>query len=53
MVEDDEVVEDDEAVEDDGITILVEMVEETEMKFVTGVVLVIGLKMDTSLVMTI
>ena len=36
MVEDDEVVEDDEAVEDDGITTLVEMVEEPEMKFVIG-----------------
>lgn len=47
--EDDEVVEDDEAVEDDGITTLVEMVEETEMKFVIGKDLLIGLKMDISL----
>jgi hypothetical protein len=46
-----EVLEEDEVV--DGITTLVEMVLKTEMKFVTGEVLVIGLKMDTSLVMTI
>jgi len=49
MVEDDE-VEDDEVV--DGITTLVEMVLKTEMKFVTGKVL-IGLKMDISLRMRI
>ena len=50
MVEDDE-VEDDEVV--DGITTLVEMVLKTEMKFVTGKGLLIGLKMDISLRMRI